>query len=94
MERDFWQVDWFFCCDLLRVHGQSKSERPHPGITEYYFSCMAVRPKWNGFEAYFPVSKGAIGNARNLLVIDVESNGTPLGYHGNEVALAQPRLDG
>ena len=94
MERDSWQVDWFFCRDLLRVHGQSKLERPHPGITVYYFRCMAVRTIWTGFEANFPAVKGAVGNARNLLVVDVDGNGTALGYHGNQVTLAHPLLDG
>ena len=94
MERDFWQVDGFFCCDLLRVDGQSTSEHPHPGITEYYFRCMAVRPICSGFEANFPVVIGAISNASNLLVVDIYGNGIALGYHGNEVALAHPLLDG
>ena len=55
---------------------------------------MAVRTIWTGFEANFPAVKGAVGNARNLLVVDVDGNGTALGYHSNEVALAQPLLDG
>ena len=55
---------------------------------------MTVRTICSGLKANFPVIKSAIGNAGNLLVVNVDGNGTALGYHGNEVALAHPLLNG
>lgn len=48
---------------------------------------------WSGLNAKLPIAKGAVSHSSDLLVVHIQRDGAPFGYHSNEVDLVQTPVD-